>query len=206
MSQITKIEAQSKKANRCNLFLDGKFYSGIEKFTVMKYRLKVGMEIEQSEIDNIIFDSEKETVFNYAVEYTCRYLSTQKQLTNKLYEKGYHKPLVEYVINKCKEYGYIDDLKYAQSYIFQNREIKGKIRLEQELLKKGISKQVVEEALKDFKEESGCLKLARKKAKDKDLDNPKEYASLIRYLQYRGYEFEDIKSAVDLIKRDREND
>lgn len=206
MAVITKIEIQKNNENRCNIYLDDNFYSGVESIIVFKYRLKVGMEIDKKQLDEIIFDSEKEKAFTYAVEYVCKYVATEKQLINKLYDKGYHKNIVEYVINKCKEYSYIDDLKYAKAYIFQNRAVKGKLRLEQELIKKGIKKEIVLEALEEYKEEDGCLNIAKKKAKNKDLDDPKQYASLIRYLQYRGYEFDDIKEALEIIKKEKYND
>ena len=48
--------------------------------------------------------------------------------------------------------------------------------------------------------------IAKNKAKNKDLDDPKQYASLIRYLQYRGYEFDDIKEALEIIKKEKYND
>lgn len=200
MAIITKIETQVKNKERCNLYLDGEFYASLEKIVCLNNRLKEGESVDAKKLEELVFDSEKERAFTYAVEYICKYLPTKKQLIHKLYEKKLNKKLVEYVIEKCEEYGYIDDLKYAQNYIYQNKNIKGKLRLEKELMLKGIDKTLIYTALEDYKEEDGCLKLAQKRARNKDLDDPKVYASLLRYLQYRGYEFDEIKRCIDIIK------
>ncbi len=126
-------------------------------------------------------------------------------MTHKLYDKKYTKRVVDYVIEKCKSYGYIDDEKYAQSYVFQNRKLKGKIKLKQELMLKGINQKIIDEVLQDYDEEDGCLILARKKALNKDLDDPKVYAQLVRFLQYRGYDWEQIKSAIDKVRANEDN-
>ena len=47
MAVITKIEIQKNNENRCNIYLDDNFYSGVESIIVFKYRLKVGMEIDK---------------------------------------------------------------------------------------------------------------------------------------------------------------
>lgn len=205
MAIITKIETQAKNKNRCNLHLNGVFYASIEKIVCLNNRLKEGMEIDENALLDLVFESEKERAFTYAVEYICKYVPTKKQLVHKLYEKKLQKKLVDYVVEKCISYGYIDDKKYAENYVYQNRNIKGKLRLEKELMLKGVDKNIISEVLKDYKEEDGCLKLAKKKALNKDLDDPKVYASLLRYLQYRGYEFDEIKRCIEIIK-EKEND
>jgi len=206
MAIITKITPQKKNQERCNLYLDDEFVCAISMFVVIKNGLMVGKEISKYKLLQLVFESEKEKAFNYAVDYICKYVPSKKQMVTKLYQKKYTKQIVDYVISKCEEYGYIDDEKYAQSYAFQNRKLKGKLRLEQELIKKGISKKIIDEVLKDYDEEDGCLVLARKKALNKDLNDPKVYAQLVRFLQYRGYDWEQIKEAIDKIKDEGKDD
>ena len=40
MAVITEITAQKKKKDRCNIFVDGAFFCGLQAETVVKYRLK----------------------------------------------------------------------------------------------------------------------------------------------------------------------
>ncbi len=200
MAKITKVEPQKHNPERCNLYLDGEYVCGMSMLVVVQNQLLPGKEITQEKLLDMVFESEKGNAFNYAVDYICKYVPSQKQMTHKLYEKDYSKRVVDYVIEKCKSYGYIDDEKYAQSYVFQNRKLKGKLKLKQELMLKGIDKQIIDSVLADYDEEDGCLILARKKALNKDLDDPKVYAQLVRFLQYRGYDWEQIKKSIDKVR------
>ena len=202
MAKITKVEPQKKNPERCNLYLDGEFVCAMSMLVVVQNQLLPGKEITQEKLLDLVFESEKEEAFNYAVDYICKYVPAQKQMVSKLYQKDYSKKVVDYVIEKCKSYGYIDDEKYAQSYVFQNRKLKGKLKLKQELMQKGIDKEIIDEVLEDYDEEDGCLILARKKALNKDLDDPKVYAQLVRFLQYRGYDWEQIKASIDKIREE----
>ena len=200
MATITKVEPQKHNPERCNVYLDGEFVCAMSMLVVIQNQLLPGKDISQEKLLDMLFESEKENAFNYAVDYICKYVPSQKQMTHKLYDKKYSKRVVDYVIEKCKGYGYIDDEKYAQSYVFQNRKLKGKLKLKQELMLKGIDQKIIDEVLQDYDEEDGCLVLARKKALNKDLDDPKVYAQLVRFLQYRGYDWEQIKSAIDKVR------
>ena len=204
MAIITQVTPQKRNKEKCNLYLDGEYVCAISMFVVVQHQLLPGKEITQEKLLDLVFESEKENAFNYAVDYICKYVPSKKQMRRKLYDKKYTTKIVDYVIAKCENYGYIDDEKYAQSYVFQNRKLKGKLRLQQELIQKGIDKAIIDRVLQDYDEEDGCLTLARKKALNKDLEDPKVYAQVVRFLQYRGYNFEQIKASIDKIRQSEE--
>ncbi len=204
MSQITQVIPQKRNKERCNLYIDGEFVCTMSMFVVVQNQLLPGKEITQEKLLDLVFESEKDNAFNCAVDYILKYVPSRKQMRKKLYEKKYSTKIVDYVIDKCEKYGYIDDEKYAQSYVFQNRKLKGKLRLQQELMQKGIDRKIIDEVLQDYDEEDGCLILARKKALNKDLEDPKVYAQIVRFLQYRGYNFEQIKESIDKIRQGEE--
>lgn len=51
MAVITEITAQKKKKDRCNIFVDGAFFCGLQAETVMKYRLKAGTAVAAEELE-----------------------------------------------------------------------------------------------------------------------------------------------------------
>ena len=59
MSQITSIEQQQKDKTRCSVYIDGAFYCGLKIEVAVKYRLKPGMSVEKSRIDEIQLENEK---------------------------------------------------------------------------------------------------------------------------------------------------
>lgn len=203
MATITKITAQQKNPDRANLFVDGEFFGGISKVVAVNHRLIPGMEIDEQALRKIVFESDKDGAFAYALSYIARYTPTQKQLTDKLYAKGYGKTVVNYAIEKACAYGYLDDEEYARSYASLNASIKGVVRIKNDLIAKGVDRQIVERVLSDFEPNDSCLLLARKHARGQDLDDPKYRARLARFLTYRGYERGDVSHAIDTLKNER---
>lgn len=197
---ITGITLQTKNTERVNLFVDGEFYAGVSALSAYKFRLEVGMEIDKPQLDKVLLDSDKDKAFDYALTYISKYTPTEKILKNKLYEKGYGKVVVEYVADKCKGYGYINDEEYARSYVALNSNIKGKNRLKMELRAKGVDEKYIQSALDKMPDSNACEELAKKHSKNQDLHDPKYRAKLIRFLQYRGYEWEDISQALATLR------
>ena len=67
MAEITSIEPQKKDAKRCNVYVDGRFYCGIKLEVAIKYRLKAGMQIEKSQLDEIQLETEKSQALDKAL-------------------------------------------------------------------------------------------------------------------------------------------
>lgn len=197
---ITGITMQSKNIERVNLYVDGQFYSGASRIVVYNHKLEVGMQISREALDKVVFDSDKDKAFDYASAYISKYTPTEKILTNKLYEKGYGKAVVTYTVDKCKSYGYINDEEYAKSYVALNAGVKGKVRLKTELKNKGVAEEYIESALEQIPKNGACEELAKKHSRNQDIKDPKYRAKLIRFLQYRGYEWEDISQALATLK------
>ena len=88
MGKITKIEQQKKKKNRVNVYIDGEFFLGLYKDTVVEYHLYENKEITQSEISLIKEFEEitdvKEKVRNY-ISYRER---SKKEIKDYLTNKG----------------------------------------------------------------------------------------------------------------------
>ena len=200
MGKITDITLQSKNIERVNLFVDGKFYAGVSRIAVYNHKLVIGQEVDEKTLDKVIFDSDKDKAFDYALTYITRYTPTAKILKNKLYEKGYGKLVVDYTVDKCKKYGYINDEEYARSYVALNSKVKGKNRLRAELKAKGIEDAIIEKAVEGLRQGASCKEVAAKHSKNADIHDPKYKAKLVRFLQYRGYEWEDISQALATLK------
>ena len=80
MAQITSVEPQIKDKTRCSIYVDGRFYCGIKLEVAVKYRLKAGMEIDKSELDNIQLETEKLQATDKALTHISASPKTEKQL------------------------------------------------------------------------------------------------------------------------------
>ena len=77
--------------------------------SIVSNRLAVGMEIDKTRIDEIQFESEKQTALNKAVKYVSKSMKTQKEVVKYLKGKGYTQGIIDFVLGKqvqklCKEH------------------------------------------------------------------------------------------------------
>lgn len=203
MATITKIEVQKKDANKVSIFLDGEFYCGLYLDTAIKYSLKEDVEIDIKKLDEIVLESEKYLAFNKAINYLGEALKTEKQIRDYLYKKNYNKNTISYVVEKLKEYNYLNDEKYAENYIKTYRSKYGINMLRNKLYEKGISKNITENALSEFQsEDSEIYTLLVKKIGNKEVTNDL-LTKCIRFLSGRGFSYDEIKNAINAFKNNR---
>ena len=53
MPEITAITPQVKDKDRCNIYVDGRFYCGLKLETALAHRLKAGQQVDLAELDAI---------------------------------------------------------------------------------------------------------------------------------------------------------
>ena len=113
MNEITAITPQIKDKKRCNIFIDGRFYCGLTLETTVKNRLKVGQIISPDTLSQIQLESEKGVALDKALTHISATRKTEKQVRDFLSQKGYLSTVIDYVIEKMKGYGFLNDAEYA---------------------------------------------------------------------------------------------
>lgn len=200
--QITCIEFQKKHDDRVNLYVDDEFYAGVSVELILKQQLKKGMEISKEELDQLILEDEKGSAFNKSVKYLNSALKTEKQIKEYLRKKGYNLSTIEYVVDKLKEYKYLDDENYARSFVLTYSNKYGKLKLISALRSKGVSDRIIDNIFsEDLGIESNIRSIAEKYLKNKE-KNPQTYLKLSRFLYSRGYEFDEINRLINELKKD----
>ena len=147
-----KITANPGKQNKIHILCDGEY-----SFTV---DAEYWYSSPYCGINNI--DDEAElAAFLEAVGSRCAFIAglrllsyrdhSEKELINKLVQKGHKKEYAEAAARKLKEYGYINDERYAQSLAETLVERKGLsvAGVRNELFRKGISKEIVNNYIKN---------------------------------------------------------
>ncbi len=201
MPKITDIQFQKRNKQRANVYIDGEFAFGVEMLTVMQMGLKTGNEVSQNDLKQAVFQSDVSVAFGKAVDYLARAMKTERQMRTYLSGKGYGEDVVDVVMAKLKDYGYVDDKRYAKLYVEQNCATKGEIRLKHELTQKGVGKNVVETFCEQDSETSrlNATHLAEKYMRNKPCDKA-TLAKLQRYLLGRGYNYDVINAVVAVFK------
>ena len=195
MSHITAIEQQQRDKTRCSVYIDGAFYCGLKIEVAVKYRLKPGMEIEKSALDEIQLANEKLQAVERAMTHLSATLKTKKQMSDFLASKGYTPAVIDYVIQKLEGYGYIDDFAYCRAYVSDARG-RGKTALRAALVRRGADRAAIDEALEGVEEDGEeALAVALKYMRGREATRENLFKAM-RHLLSRGYSYDTAKEAV----------
>ncbi len=201
MSEITMISVQEKNKNRCNVFVDGSFCFSVSLDIAIKYGLKKGFVLDDGLLKEITFEDEKMRAYSLASKYLSRALKTKRQVITYLKGKEISEPVIYQVIDKLKEYGFINDEEYAKRYLEACSSSQGKRLSDYKLMMKGIKKADIESAREDVfvdaKENAKRIAERRLKNKDKTKEN---IIKTYRYLIGRGFSYEEAEYAVSAFK------
>lgn len=202
MKKITKIEYQKNNKDRVNIYLNDNFAFGIDLNIMIKYSLANNMELEEEFIDEILKAEEEINVYNYALSVLSRQAKSEKQLRNKMKEKGYDLQFIDNAIIKLKQQKFLDDERYSEMLINSKINVSkyGKRKIKEALYDKGINKEIIEEKLNLLSDENEIERaylLGEKKVRTlKEVDTLKKSIKLSNYLINKGFEFSTVKKAV----------
>lgn len=197
MAEITAITPQKKDKSRCNIELDGRFFCGMKLETVMKNHLKAGMSVDTEYLSRLQLESEKLTALDKALTHITVSMKTEKEIRDYLTKKGYLPDILDYVVEKMKGYGYLDDAVYAKSYAENASARKGRRMIAAELKRKGVSDEEIEGALDGLTGEAeSAKKHFEKYMRGKPYDRP-TLQKAFRHLLSKGYDYETARAAMD---------
>lgn len=115
---------------------------------------------------------------------------TEHQLRTKLQSLFYPEEIVEHAVRYVKGYHYIDDVRYAASYMEYRKDSRSIRQMEQELYRKGISKESFQEALQQVEmpdEERQIRQWLEKKHYMASRADRRETERIYRFLLRKGY-------------------
>lgn len=201
--KIIKISLKSKRnPNIFNVETDSEIYE-IHSDIIVKNSIKLG-EVENEIFFNSVNESAELIAFNICTKYISSRLKTEKQIKDYLYKHEYKKSVVDAVIEKLKNYGIIDDKLYVESYIKSNANF-SKNKVKQKLKIAGVKDENFEVQLDDICDENSCIKHAQKFFKTREI-NKQNIDKLIRRLSGMGYNWDTIKSVLNQLKIEAEEE
>ena len=144
----------------------------------------------------------EEELYQYAVGALGRRMRSTAELKRLLRRKveaetEYGQTLVELVVRRLKDRGYLNDAKYAAAYSSFRRDNErfGRMRVITDLKTKGVHGEVIEKAIADTYDEVNDEKQAREYLRRKRLVKPKDQkqaARVFRQLLRAGFGFKTI--------------
>ena len=215
MPKITEVEPQKKSPRRFNIFLDGQFAFGADEDLVVNYRLIPGKSIEDKDLEKLLFEAEVGKLMERMYRIFSLRQRSEKEIRDYLRTLSFKRKLkgqeeisnlaIDSLIDKLKKKEIISDEKFARAWVEARRKSKhkGERAIRQELLQKGINKEIIDLIFKDntdYKEEElAQLTLERKIKIWKSLPSLEFKKKAYDFLFRRGFDYNIIRSVVEKI-------
>jgi regulatory protein len=144
---ITAIESQKRHSDRVNIYLDDKFVFGLSN--VVAAWLRVGQVLSDERMQSLLTQEEQESSFQRALHFLSFRPRSIHEVQEKLNQVGYSPEIIESTISKLEDQHLLGDEIFAHQWIddraaFHPRSHRA---LRYELKHKGISNEVITEAL-----------------------------------------------------------
>lgn len=198
--EITDIAPLDKK--RRKVYIDGQYAFPLYVSELRKYNIEAGAVLEENVYDDIcslLMRRVRERILYLITDYD----RSEQNIRQKISMAGYRGSFVDDAIDSLKEYGYIDDLRFARYYAESMRDTKGcsAFAISRSLYEKGISRDVIDTVMGelDIDEDAQILKVLSSKGYNEEnirqIDD-KERQKLISSLLRKGFSYDLISIYV----------
>lgn len=189
--------------SRCKIELDHQFAFVLYKGELRQYHLREGEAIREEDYQEII-----DEVLPKRAKKRCMNLLqsrdyTESQLRAKLDQALYPPKIIDQAIDYVSSYRYINDLRYAEDYITTHETTRSHGRINQDLYRRGLSKETIEQAWHIWETKGGTQDeyamiqiLLQKKHYIPETATYKEKQKLYAYLTRKGYSPDSIHKAL----------
>ena len=196
--KISKIEAQVKNKGRYSVFVDNKFSFGISELGLIDSGLRIGQEVSSGELEKLKDHARVDKIYNQTLMLVARRPRSEWEIDDYLKRKGHEPEVRSEILNKLSIKGFINDSDFAKRWVDSRRLLKNisqrklRVELKQKRIDEGIIDQVLSE---DETDELDVIKaeIAKKRRQTRYQDDQK----LIAYLARQGYNYSDIKDALE---------
>jgi regulatory protein len=202
---ITAVQYQKKDKLRASLFVDGQFAVGVNVSTIEFFRLRKGDEMTSILAEKMCVYDNLVSAKRVAAKFINTRMRSEKEVREKLRGFEFDSEVADEVVETLRRNMMLDDLAFAKSFIHDKLLSKphSAQRLETDLRKKGIAKDIIHEALTEAgigeSEEERAMIAAEKKWQQiirREDDTKKRKQKLTAFLASRGFKYDTIKTII----------
>ena len=201
--KVTKLEDVTR--NRYKVYVEERFAFVLYKGELSHFHIKEDSEITEEMyrqiIEDVIVKRGKKRIL-YLLEKMAR---TESQIREKMRQNYYTDEVIDEVIRYAQGYGYIDDGNYARMYIADKKRRKSKKEIYYDLIKKGIDKEILQEAMGVYYRDEDSIQvihdIAMKKGYNEIYNTEKEKQKIFAYLMRKGFAYREICQVLRVSER-----
>jgi len=212
MRIITKIARQKNNPERYNIYLNEEYAFPIDEAILIQFGLTKGKVLEEFDIQEIAYEDEIRKAFNKALNFLSYQMRSEHEVKKKLLTLEFGEAVILEAIQKLKSYGFLNDETYSKALLDTKKATmkKGPKAIRQDLIKKGIDKDLQDEVLATFSHEEQvklATQLAEKVVRSEKKKTPTQIKAKIQdFLMRKGYSFTVVDEVLSQIVIEQEED
>jgi regulatory protein len=204
---ITRLVYQKRNKNRISIFIDDAYAFSLPD--VLASSLQLGQHLDDEEIARLRAQDDRQRAMDKALRLLSRRPRSQHEIDDALKQAGYDADIREQVIARLVEMEYLDDREFARWWVSNRTEFSPRsIRaLQQELYQKGISSDIISEALARLDDDTLAIAAGRQRAyRWQHLPRADFDKKMLGYLQRRGFSYPAARFATDTLREQLHQD
>ncbi len=212
MRMITKIARQKNNPERYNIYLNEEYAFPVDEAILIQFGLTKGKVLDEFEIQEIAYEDEIRKAFNKGLNFLSYQMRSEHEVKKKLLNLEFGEAVVLEAIQKLKSYGFINDENYSKALLDTKKATmkKGPRAIRQDMIKKGIEKNLQDEVLAtySFEEQVKLAKqLAEKIVRAESKKTPTQIKTKIQdYLLRKGYAFSIVEEVLSQVEIGQDDD
>lgn len=197
---ITSVTELGK--GRYKIEFDGELRLVLYKGEMRAYHIKEGERISGDAVEEIMTRILPKRAKLRSMNLLKSRSYTEYQIREKLKEGFYPEQVIDEAVAYIKSFHYIDDRRYAKDYIIYYSESRSRGRITQDLIKKGISRELIgtvyeEDLEEDIPDETALMeRLIQKKNYDRDHADYRERQKMGAFLYRKGFSLDKIEKII----------
>ncbi len=191
--KISSIKQQIKNPDRASIFVDGKYSFSLHLNELVQEKLRIGQDIDEAALKRLTKMSEDGKLRSRVLEWVLNRPRSLREVRDYLYRKKADNEFSERVVSEFIERGYVSDEKFSLWLIdVRKRGGKSDRAIKNELMKKGVSREVISEVMQgDQESERARLRALydKKSGLARYKNDPQKFK---QYLLRQGFSYDDI--------------
>lgn len=214
MSIVTRITEHPRKAGRYVVDVDGHEFAVVGADALAETKIHVGVIVDDARAARLREAGEVAATYDRALNLLAFRARSARELRRRLIQKGENAERVDKVIERLREVGLLNDADFARQ--LARSKVSGgasRRRLHQELFKRGVARDVADEAVDEVMEDEQVdeVALAERTARKRlpslaSIDPHSRRRRLYAFLARRGHNADVIRQVMDRVLDDDASD
>jgi len=208
MSLITELKITGGRGSKITIVFDDLSTLEISKEALEESDISTGLAVSPQQIQELKQRDHYFSCLNAALRFMTHRPRSKREVAIRLRQRGFSGKTIETVLKKLEEKKLLDDAEFAKVWTDNRKAFspRSKFAIRHELMQKGISSDMIDEAIAELNDDENAYQAGLKKIHLlKSVPHEEFIKKLARLLQTKGFSFSVTKNAVERLWQKSQN-